>query len=504
MSTSLLLAGIVTALALLVGYPLAYALHTRVRSARARAVLAVVLFCPLMISVVVRTYGWLILLANQGLVNTTLLRLGLIEQPVRLLFNMQGVVISLTHIMLPFAIFPIYSVLGKLDASLKEAARDLGAGPWATFWRVTLPLTLPGVASGGVICFTLALSAFVTPQLLGGGRVQVLPLTVYNSTVEINWPEGAVTSVALLALSILVGLGGQPGAAAPADGGVKAVSTSRGRDAVLRTVLGLGVGFILLPLGIVVLYSFSSVAYGSSRRPACRSAGTPTSSISRPSGAPSCGASASAWRPPGWRWPLGVPAALVLVRGRFPGRDALQAFLLSPIVMPKIVLGVGWFIFFARLGIQGGVLPLILAHTIVVLPFVINIVAANLVGLDPALEEAAQDLGASRWTVVWRIVLPQIRPGLVVSALLAFLVSFDQVESSIFLTRGENNTLPIEMFLYMEKWQDPTIAALSALLILFAFTLVVGRARGRPRRGPPTHPAPLTPDGRRLTSTDAN
>ena len=173
------------------------------RSARVRAVLAVVLFCPLMISVVVRTYGWLILLANQGLVNTTLLRLGLIDEPVRLLFNMQGVVISLTHIMLPFAIFPIYSVLGKLDASLKEAARDLGAGPWATFWRVTLPLTLPGVASGGVICFTLVLSAFVTPQLLGGGRVQVLPLTVYNSTVEINWPEGAVTSVTLLALSIL-------------------------------------------------------------------------------------------------------------------------------------------------------------------------------------------------------------------------------------------------------------------------------------------------------------
>jgi len=156
-----------------------------------------------MTSVVVRTYGWLILLANQGLVNTTLLRLRLIDEPVRLLFNMQGVVISLTHIMLPFAILPIYSVLGRLDPSLKEAARDLGAGPWAAFWRVTLPLTLPGVASGGVICFTLALSAFVTPQLLGGGRVQVLPLTVYNSTVEINWPEGAVTSLALLALSIL-------------------------------------------------------------------------------------------------------------------------------------------------------------------------------------------------------------------------------------------------------------------------------------------------------------
>jgi putative spermidine/putrescine transport system permease protein len=120
------------------------------------------------------------------------------------------------------------------------------------------------------------------------------------------------------------------------------------------------------------------------------------------------------------------------------------------------------------------VLPLILAHTIVVLPFVVNILAANLVGLDATLEEAARDLGAAAPTVLWRIVLPQIRSGLVVSALLAFIVSFDQVESSLFLTRGENNTLPIEMFLYMEKWQDPTIAALSALLILFAFALVVG------------------------------
>jgi putative spermidine/putrescine transport system permease protein len=246
------------------------------------------------------------------------------------------------------------------------------------------------------------------------------------------------------------------------------------RDTILRAGLGLGVGFILLPLAIVVLYSFSSVAYGVFPPPGLslrwyahlmdqpafgraflRSAGV---------GVAATGLALAA----------GVPAAMALVRGRFTGRDALQAFLLSPIVMPKIVLGVGWFIFFARLGLQGGVLPLVLAHAIVVLPFVVNIVAANLVGLDPALEEAAQDLGASRTTVFFRIVLPQIRSGVILSGLLAFLVSFDQVESSLFLTRGANNTLPIEMFLYMEKWQDPTIAALSALLIVFAFTLVAG------------------------------
>jgi len=193
---------IVTALALLIGYPVAYALHTRVRSAGARAVLALLLFSPLLVSVVVRTYGWFILLASQGLVNSTLRAAGLITEPLSLLFNSRSVVISLTHILLPFAIFPIYSVLGRLDLSLKEAAQDLGAGWWDTFQRITLPLTMPGVVAGTLICFTLALSAFVTPRLLGGGRVQVLPLMVYNNTVEINWPTGAVSGLTLLLLSM--------------------------------------------------------------------------------------------------------------------------------------------------------------------------------------------------------------------------------------------------------------------------------------------------------------
>lgn len=193
---------VVTVLAILIGYPVAYALHTRVRSAGARAVLSLLLFSPLLVSVVVRTYGWFILLASQGLVNTTLRAAGVITEPLSLLFNTRGVVISLTHILLPFAIFPIYSVLGRLDLSLKEAAHDLGAGWWDTFQRITLPLTMPGVVAGTLICFTLALSAFVTPRLLGGGRVQVLPLMVYNNTVEINWPTGAVSGLTLLLLSV--------------------------------------------------------------------------------------------------------------------------------------------------------------------------------------------------------------------------------------------------------------------------------------------------------------
>ncbi len=244
------------------------------------------------------------------------------------------------------------------------------------------------------------------------------------------------------------------------------------RNALLRTTLALGVGFILMPLLIVIAYSFSSVAFGVFPPPGL-SLRWYGNLLSLASFRGAFGRSVSiALVATALALISGLLCALVLVRARFPGKELLRGFLLSPIVMPKIVLGVGWFIFFARLGMQGGVVPITLAHIIVVLPFIINILAANLVGLDISLEEAAQDLGAGTPTVLWRIVLPQIRSGLIISALLAFIVSFDQVESSIFLTRGENNTLPIEMFLYMEKWQDPTIAALSALLILFAAVLV--------------------------------
>lgn len=200
---SLRLALVVTILAVVLGYALAYALSTRVTRPSWRAAIGVLLFSPLVVSVVVRTYGWLILLADRGLANTFLTRVGIVDRPVPLLFSQTAVVISLTHILLPFAVFPIFSVLDRMDRSLKEAAQDLGAGWWQSFRHVTLPLTVPGVAAAAMICFTLALSAFVTPQLLGGGRVLVLPLTVYNTTVEINWPTGAVAGLILLVLSVL-------------------------------------------------------------------------------------------------------------------------------------------------------------------------------------------------------------------------------------------------------------------------------------------------------------
>jgi putative spermidine/putrescine transport system permease protein len=199
---TLRMATLVTVLSLIIGYPLAYALY-RINRPSIQRWLGLLIFSPILVSVVVRSYGWMVLLSDQGPVNWLLLRLGIVAEPVTLVFNLLGVVISLTHVFLPFVVFPIFSSLTRLDPELKEAAQDLGAGWWTTFRRITFPLSLPGVVAGAQISFTLALGAFVTPAMLGGGRVLVLPLQVYNATTEINWPVAAVGGMTLLIMSMI-------------------------------------------------------------------------------------------------------------------------------------------------------------------------------------------------------------------------------------------------------------------------------------------------------------
>lgn len=169
---------------------------------------------------------------------------------------------------------------------------------------------------------------------------------------------------------------------------------------------------------------------------------------------------------------IGVMAAYALVRYKLPAPDATKAFLLSPIVLPKIVLGVALFMFFVRVRMLDNYSSLLITHVLVILPFVIAMVTASLANFDWTLQEAAMDLGAGPIRTFLSVVLPQISVSVGISGVFAFITSFDQVETTIFMVRTGSNTLPVEMFLYLQKWQDPTIAALSTLLILFAIVLV--------------------------------
>ena len=168
---------------------------------------------------------------------------------------------------------------------------------------------------------------------------------------------------------------------------------------------------------------------------------------------------------------LAVPAALAVARHRFPGRDAISAFLLSPLMIPHVVLGVALLRYFSQLGINGTFSSLALAHVVVILPFALRLVLAAATGLDPAIERAAVSLGASGFTVFRRITLPLILPGIVSGWLLAFITSFDELTVSVFVANPSTTTLPVRMFLQIQDTIDPLVAAVSALLI--AVTVVV-------------------------------
>lgn len=196
---SLFLSLSVTFITLCCAYPVALFLH-RV-SPRWRNILFVVTVSPLLVSSVVRTYGWMVILGEQGFVNGLLMSSGLISSPLRLVNNWMGVTIGLVEVLIPYMALSLIAGFGRLDVNLEEAAASLGANAWTRFRRVVFPLTLPGVALGCLLCFVLSISSFITPKLLGGGRVFLLATEIYDQAViQLEWPKAAATSVIVLVI----------------------------------------------------------------------------------------------------------------------------------------------------------------------------------------------------------------------------------------------------------------------------------------------------------------
>jgi putative spermidine/putrescine transport system permease protein len=200
---SLWLSVVATALALVLAYPVSLFLF-RTQS-RFRGVLAVIAILPMLVSSVVRVFGWLAILGDRGMVNTLLLNFGVISAPVRLVFNWTGVTIGLAESIMPYMILALLAGFGQLDRTLEEAARSLGASPARTFWRVTLPLSLPALALAAGLGFVLSMSAYITPKLLGGGRVFVLATEIFEqATTNTNWPVASVLAAYMLVLLVVL------------------------------------------------------------------------------------------------------------------------------------------------------------------------------------------------------------------------------------------------------------------------------------------------------------
>ena len=193
-----------TLVALLIGYPLAHWM-ARIKSRTGHALLLMAVLAPMLTGIVVRTFAWMTMLSDKGVINQILTSLGLITKPLQLMYNETGIVIGLVHIYVPFMVLTLTGVIGRIDERLEQAAENLGATPWRAFLEVTLPLSLPGILAGSLLVFALAISAYVTPILLGGFQIMTLPILIYQQiSANFNIGFAAALGMVLLAISLLL------------------------------------------------------------------------------------------------------------------------------------------------------------------------------------------------------------------------------------------------------------------------------------------------------------
>lgn len=516
--TTLRIALLTTLSALLLGYPLAFIIN-KSRGALKSALFIVVL-TPLLTNVVARTLGLMIVLGRHGPVNKLLGLFGL--APLQLVPSELGIIVGLTQVFMPYMILSISSVLSNIDFSLEEAARDMGAGPFKAFRKIIFPLSMPGIIAGSLFVFLLSFSSYVTPRLLGGGKVMVMTMLIYQQAMQLlNWPFAAAVSVILLIVSIILvtsytkitsggnlreqTLNEETEQAMPqkpgkqwrrrigdllydfkASAGRKAdrirarlpglVSISRifriaGRPLLVLWVL-LSIMFIILPLPLVVISSFSSTSM-ITFPPEGFSFRWYTGILHRPEYIRSLMLTLRlAFISMVVSVTTGTLASLGLVRYSFKGREIMRSLFLSPLMLPAVIVGISLLRFLVVLRMVATFEGILLAHLVLTTAYVVRTVSSNLVGFDYSLEEAARDLGASPFYTFRKITLPLIKPGLIVAAIFSFIVSFDETTVSIFITGGRTITLPVRIFSQLEYGLDPTVTAISSLLILMTAVVI--------------------------------
>ncbi len=497
-----------TLLSLVLGYPIALLLSRS--SAKRRNLLLAIVLTPLLTNVVARTLGLMIMLGRNGPINQFL---GLFSIPsVEFIPGQLGIILGLTQVFMPYMILSISSVLSNIDLSLQDAARDLGCSAHMVFWKIIFPLSMPGVVAGSLFVFLLSFSSFVTPRLLGGGKVMVMTMVIYQQAMLLlNWPFGAAAATILLLVSIVLVTfytkitGNVEARQVPAGNNFS--NCAKRKDITwgdrfndfcyemvnrISKVLNKGVGllsflkvfkpltkylskigyffillFIIMPLPIVILISFSE-----------------SNIITFP--------------PIGFsfKWYIGLLrqteyirsfllslriallcvvislsfgtlASLALVRYDFRGRELVKSLFLSPLMLPAVIVGISLLRFLVSIRWVATFRGILLAHLVFTTAYVVRTVSSSLIGFDNILEDAARDLGASAFYTFRRITLPLIKPGLIVAGIFAFIVSFDETTVSMFITGGRTITLPVRIFSQLEYGGlNPTVTTISSLLIL--------------------------------------
>lgn len=469
---TLLVALVVAVAGLLIAYPYAYAMTLAGRLGR--AVLVTVVLIPFWTSMLARNYAWLVLMQDGGVIQRLLRPFGLGDTV--LFGTTAGVAISMTQVLLPFLVLPLYSSMQQIDRRLLDAGRSLGAGRAGAFRKVYLPLSMPGVLAGTSLVFVLALGFYVTPALLGSPQnAMIAQIISVRARDQLNFGAAGAMGIFVLAVTLIVvglarRLAGRSGggAAAPSVAGVARMGGGSGAGVGpwLRLYTVLAGVLLTAPTLVVIPMSFSAAttfrfppeewslrwyenlaaspawttAIGNSLRVALVTAVIATV--------------------------IGTAAALGLTRLGPRTRGLATGALLSPLIVPNILIALVVFAVFLRLGLNGTLTGIVLAHTVHALPYVVIVVSARLQGMDRRLPAAAASLGAPPWSAFRRVTLPLALPGVLSGALLAFVISLDEVVVALFLQAPGVVTLPVQMFNSVTIQIDPTISAASSVMVV--------------------------------------
>ncbi len=491
-------------------YPLAYWISQFTGSARRWMVLLVTL--PLWTSYLIKAFAWLVLLSRNGVLNGMLVSLGLAEEPKAFLYSEGAVLLGMVHMMVPMVVLVLLPVFDTIDKNLVRAAGTLGAGSAQGFWLVYFPLSLPGVVSGALLAFLSSLGFFIVPVLLGGRHeTMAAQLIIEQVQMLLNWPFAGALAAMLLIATLLAcwvydavfGLSSLTGeakarrgsATGPVRGvglfllsGVARISQLLvqivGRVPGAKRLLGgtavVVLAFLLLPTLVLIPLAFTSSNFlqfplpGFSMKwmqgvwdsPIWWSAGMRSAGVGVVTGLVAT--------------VLGTLAAIGLARSNTRWSQPLFALFISPMIVPRIVIAVGLFYQFSRMGIVSSDTALVLGHSVLAFPLAFITVSAVLKQYDWRLNQAAATLGAGRTRTFVHITTPLIWKGLGAAFLLSFITSFDDLTVALFVAGGVNTTLPKKMWDDMLLQATPTLAAVSTLVLLLVVVLLVaGELMGR-------------------------
>lgn len=475
------ISAMVTCLCVVISYPVAYAMATV--SSNLRKVLLIVVLLPFWTSSLVRTTAWIVLLQKNGMLNTLLTDLNIIDEPIAFVYNLSGVLIGMTHVLMPFIVLPLYASFKSLDTSILRAAESLGASSLTIFRRIILPLTAPGVIAGSLIVFMNSVGYYITPALMGGVKqTMIAQLIADNITKELNWEFAAAISVMLLVIVLSLFFVFQH------YFGLEKLMTGSGskteetyHEGYRRTLGGKLSLLMCFPIALFLIAPILIVF------------------------PMSLGSSPFLTFPPqdlGFQWYesffnnakwlkalmqslkvagltvifstiLGTMAAIGVFRIQASYRKVLEALFIMPMIVPVIILSIGLYYLLVPYGLVSSVWGLVIGHTVIATPYVFMTVRASLVTFDNSLELAARSLGAP-WLVFFRrILFPSILPGVIGGGVFAFISSFDDLIIALFMTNVRSRTLPKLMYEGVAHEIDPTIIAASGIIILFTIVMLL-------------------------------